>query len=119
MFDPFAVLLTRCSCLDASVKSLAKHILPTGEGEDAEDDEQKGPELKQASRRDMYTICQTAGLGKGCALCHAELAVAWPACSSEWRGLLGEGGLVVLLSINYSTHILIGFVGFFLTRWPG
>lgn len=34
-----------------------------GEGEDVEDEEQKGPELKQASRRDMYTICQTAGLG--------------------------------------------------------
>uniref|UniRef100_A0A8C9AN54 Transcription elongation factor SPT6 n=1 Tax=Prolemur simus TaxID=1328070 RepID=A0A8C9AN54_PROSS len=33
-----------------------------GEGEEAEDDEQRGPELKQASRRDMYTICQSAGL---------------------------------------------------------
>lgn len=47
---------------------LAKHVLLIGEGEDAEDDEQKGPELKQASRRDMYTICQTAGLGKSSAL---------------------------------------------------
>lgn len=47
---------------------LAKHVLPVGEGEDVEDDEQKGPELKQASRRDMYTICQTAGLGKSSAL---------------------------------------------------
>ncbi|XP_015684982.1 transcription elongation factor SPT6-like, partial [Protobothrops mucrosquamatus] len=36
-------------------------LLP-GEGEDGEDEEQKGPELKQASRRDMYTICQAAGL---------------------------------------------------------
>ncbi|KAK1331408.1 hypothetical protein QTO34_009362 [Cnephaeus nilssonii] len=33
-----------------------------GEGEEAEDEEQRGPELKQASRRDMYTICQSAGL---------------------------------------------------------
>ncbi|XP_070591606.1 LOW QUALITY PROTEIN: transcription elongation factor SPT6 [Erythrolamprus reginae] len=33
-----------------------------GEGEEGEEGEQKGPELKQASRRDMYTICQTAGL---------------------------------------------------------
>ncbi|KAF3816605.1 hypothetical protein GH733_013953 [Mirounga leonina] len=32
------------------------------EGEEAEDEEQRGPELKQASRRDMYTICQSAGL---------------------------------------------------------
>uniref|UniRef100_A0A674ITX0 Transcription elongation factor SPT6 n=1 Tax=Terrapene triunguis TaxID=2587831 RepID=A0A674ITX0_9SAUR len=39
-----------------------KRIREDGEGEDAEDEEQKGPELKQASRRDMYTICQTAGL---------------------------------------------------------
>ncbi|XP_038670173.1 transcription elongation factor SPT6 [Scyliorhinus canicula] len=30
--------------------------------EEVEDDEHHGPELKQASRRDMYTICQTAGL---------------------------------------------------------
>uniref|UniRef100_A0A2K6E9W2 Transcription elongation factor SPT6 n=1 Tax=Macaca nemestrina TaxID=9545 RepID=A0A2K6E9W2_MACNE len=33
-----------------------------GEGDEAEDEEQRGPELKQASRRDMYTICQSAGL---------------------------------------------------------
>ncbi|XP_068387780.1 transcription elongation factor SPT6 isoform X2 [Eschrichtius robustus] len=33
-----------------------------GDGEEAEDEEQRGPELKQASRRDMYTICQSAGL---------------------------------------------------------
>lgn len=39
-------------------------ILFPGEGEEAEDEEQRGPELKQASRRDMYTICQSAGLGK-------------------------------------------------------
>ncbi|XP_072099804.1 transcription elongation factor SPT6 [Mobula birostris] len=30
--------------------------------EEVEDDEHHGPELKQASRRDMYTICQNAGL---------------------------------------------------------
>ncbi|XP_055514099.1 transcription elongation factor SPT6 isoform X2 [Leucoraja erinacea] len=30
--------------------------------EEVEDDERHGPELKQASRRDMYTICQNAGL---------------------------------------------------------
>lgn len=34
-----------------------------GDGEEAEDEEQRA-ELKQASRRDMYTICQSAGLGK-------------------------------------------------------
>uniref|UniRef100_A0A670YW18 SPT6 homolog, histone chaperone and transcription elongation factor n=1 Tax=Pseudonaja textilis TaxID=8673 RepID=A0A670YW18_PSETE len=39
-----------------------KRVREDGEGEDGEEDEQKGPELKQASRRDMYTICQTAGL---------------------------------------------------------
>ncbi|KAB1265178.1 Transcription elongation factor SPT6 [Camelus dromedarius] len=33
-----------------------------GDGEEGEDEEQRGPELKQASRRDMYTICQSAGL---------------------------------------------------------
>lgn len=40
------------------------YISLLGEGEEAEDEEQRGPELKQASRRDMYTICQSAGLGK-------------------------------------------------------
>lgn len=40
-----------------------------GEGEEAEDEEQRGPELKQASRRDMYTICQSARLGKNHLLC--------------------------------------------------
>lgn len=45
-------------------------ILFPGEGEEAEDEEQRGPELKQASRRDMYTICQSAGLGKKHLLCH-------------------------------------------------
>lgn len=44
-------------------KTLTCVFLP-GEGEEAEDEEQRGPELKQASRRDMYTICQSAGLGK-------------------------------------------------------
>lgn len=39
-------------------------VFLSGEGEEAEDEEQRGPELKQASRRDMYTICQSAGLGK-------------------------------------------------------
>uniref|UniRef100_A0A670JS76 SPT6 homolog, histone chaperone and transcription elongation factor n=1 Tax=Podarcis muralis TaxID=64176 RepID=A0A670JS76_PODMU len=39
-----------------------KRVREDGEGEDVEDEEQKGPELKQASRRDMYTICQAAGL---------------------------------------------------------
>lgn len=29
-----------------------------------EEEEQKGPDLKLASRRDMYSICQSAGLGK-------------------------------------------------------
>ena len=28
------------------------------------EEEQKGPDLKLASRRDMYSICQSAGLGK-------------------------------------------------------
>lgn len=65
------LILLLCFCYAAAVRTplergLAKCILPVGEGEDADDDEQKGPELKQASRRDMYTICQTAGLGKGC-----------------------------------------------------
>jgi transcription elongation factor SPT6 len=45
-------------------------ILFPGEGEEAEDEEQRGPELKQASRRDMYTICQSAGLGTNHLLCH-------------------------------------------------
>ncbi|XP_077150467.1 transcription elongation factor SPT6 [Ranitomeya variabilis] len=44
-----------------------KRIPEEGEEEGAEaaehdDEEQKGPELKQASRRDMYSICQSAGL---------------------------------------------------------
>lgn len=44
-----------------------KRIPEEGEEEGAEvvepeDEEQKGPELKQASRRDMYSICQCAGL---------------------------------------------------------
>lgn len=33
------------------------------EEEEEEEAEQKGPDLKQASRRDMYSICQAAGLG--------------------------------------------------------
>lgn len=28
-----------------------------------EEEEQKGPDLKLASRRDMYSICQSVGLG--------------------------------------------------------
>ena len=40
------------------------HGFSPGDGEEAEDEEQRGPELKQASRRDMYTICKSAGLGK-------------------------------------------------------
>lgn len=44
-----------------------KRIPEEGEEEgvevvEPEDEEQKGPELKQASRRDMYSICQCAGL---------------------------------------------------------
>ncbi|XP_073421622.1 transcription elongation factor SPT6 [Dendrobates tinctorius] len=44
-----------------------KRIPEEGEEEGADaaeqdDDEHKGPELKQASRRDMYSICQSAGL---------------------------------------------------------
>ncbi|CAJ0958203.1 unnamed protein product [Ranitomeya imitator] len=43
-----------------------KRIPEEGEEEGAEaaeqDEEHKGPELKQASRRDMYSICQSAGL---------------------------------------------------------
>lgn len=44
-----------------------KRIPEEGEEEGAEpveqeEEEQKGPELKQASRRDMYSICQGAGL---------------------------------------------------------
>lgn len=31
--------------------------------EEEEEEEQKGPDLKLASRRDMYSICQSAGLG--------------------------------------------------------
>ena len=29
-----------------------------------EEEEQKGPDLKLASRRDMYSICQSVGLGE-------------------------------------------------------
>lgn len=39
----------------------------TGEEEELEveeEEEQKGPDLKLASRRDMYSICQSVGLGK-------------------------------------------------------
>ncbi|PKU37528.1 transcription elongation factor spt6 [Limosa lapponica baueri] len=54
----FEALVTFEMCL----WKLGTLLYNVGEGEDAEDDEQKGPELKQASRRDMYTICQTAGL---------------------------------------------------------
>lgn len=39
-----------------------------GEEEELEveqqEEEQKGPDLKLASRRDMYSICQSVGLGK-------------------------------------------------------
>uniref|UniRef100_A0A452QK67 SPT6 homolog, histone chaperone and transcription elongation factor n=1 Tax=Ursus americanus TaxID=9643 RepID=A0A452QK67_URSAM len=45
----------------ASRKKL-KRVREEGDEEEAEDEEQRGPELKQASRRDMYTICQSAGL---------------------------------------------------------
>lgn len=37
-----------------------------GEEEELEvkqEEEQKGPDLKLASRRDMYSICQSVGLG--------------------------------------------------------
>lgn len=51
--DPWEWLETR---------ALTQIFFP-GDGEEAEDEEQRGPELKQASRRDMYTICQSAGLG--------------------------------------------------------
>lgn len=39
---------------------------PPGEEEEIEveqEEEQKGPDLKLASRRDMYSICQSVGLG--------------------------------------------------------
>lgn len=32
--------------------------------EEEDEEEQKGPDLKLASRRDMYSICQSAGLGQ-------------------------------------------------------
>ena len=32
--------------------------------EEEEVEEEKGPDLKLASRRDMYSICQSAGLGE-------------------------------------------------------
>lgn len=42
-------------------------VLPLlGEEEELEveqEEEQKGPDLKLASRRDMYSICQSVGLG--------------------------------------------------------
>lgn len=46
---------------------LFKMIWLKGEEEELEieeEEEQKGPDLKLASRRDMYSICQSVGLGK-------------------------------------------------------
>lgn len=43
--------------------------VPVGEEEELEveeEEDQKGPDLKLASRRDMYSICQSVGLGKYC-----------------------------------------------------
>lgn len=56
--------------MHSEIRADCPQILFPGEGEEAEDEEQRGPELKQASRRDMYTICQSAGLGKNHLLCH-------------------------------------------------
>lgn len=40
-------------------------VFSLGEEEELEieEEEQKGPDLKLASRRDMYSICQSVGLG--------------------------------------------------------
>lgn len=40
-------------------------VYSLGEEEELEieEEEQKGPDLKLASRRDMYSICQSVGLG--------------------------------------------------------
>lgn len=56
----------------------------------------------------MYTICQAAGLGKAL-LCPAERALVWPTCSAGYCDLPVERRLVVLLTVGYNTHVLIGF----------
>lgn len=48
-----------------------------GEEEEIEveqEEEQKGPDLKLASRRDMYSICQSVGLGQ--ALLHIVVSLS-------------------------------------------
>lgn len=42
---------------------LISHLLGEEEELEVEEEEQKGPDLKLASRRDMYSICQSVGLG--------------------------------------------------------
>lgn len=39
------------------------------EEEEEEEEHPKGPDLKLASRRDMYSICQGAGLGEFFIMC--------------------------------------------------
>uniref|UniRef100_A0A8C8F2F5 Transcription elongation factor SPT6 n=1 Tax=Oncorhynchus tshawytscha TaxID=74940 RepID=A0A8C8F2F5_ONCTS len=46
----------------ASKKKTLRKIKEEEEVEVEEEEEQKGPDLKLASRRDMYSICQSAGL---------------------------------------------------------
>ena len=81
-------------------------ILFSGEGEEAEDEEQRGPELKQASRRDMYTICQSAGLGKT-TFCHIDISALNKETFSvmpQWIGT-GKNILVTHLRINCRVSI--------------
>lgn len=50
----------------------------TAEEEELEveqEDEQKGPDLKLASRRDMYSICQSVGLGESPHLVHLSICL--------------------------------------------
>lgn len=49
-------------------KKIKKITMPLSLGDEEEleveeEEEQKGPDLKLASRRDMYSICQSVGLG--------------------------------------------------------
>lgn len=55
-----------CEVFDSLLHDLFPWCTSVGEEEELEveeEEEQKGPDLKLASRRDMYSICQSVGLG--------------------------------------------------------
>lgn len=55
-------------------------VYSLGEEEELEieEEEQKGPDLKLASRRDMYSICQSVGLGSSPFISCAALSRFFP-----------------------------------------